>query len=130
VPQVHARHILVTTSALAQQVLAQVRQGKDFAALAKQYSIDEASKSNGGDLGWFPKGVMEPQFETIAFQLKQGQVSDVVQTQFGYHIIKVEEIDASRALPPELVQNARQSAFLAWLQALRDGIKIERLVQP
>lgn len=130
VEQVHARHILVNTAALAQAVLTQVRQGKDFAALAKQYSIDEASKSNGGDLGWFPKGVMEPQFETIAFQLRAGQVSEVVQTQFGYHIIKVEERETSRSLPPELVQNARQQAFLAWLQAVRDTMKIERLVQP
>ena len=130
VEQVHARHILVTTAALAQTVLQQVRQGRDFAALAKQYSIDEASKSNGGDLGWFPKGVMEPQFETIAFQLRAGQASEVVQTQFGYHIIKVEEREASRSLPPELVQNARQQAFLAWLQAVRDTMKIERLVQP
>lgn len=130
VEQVHARHILVNTAALAQAVLTQVRQGKDFATLAKQYSIDEASKSNGGDLGWFPKGVMEPQFEAIAFQLRAGQVSEVVQTQFGYHIIKVEERDASRSLPPELVQNARQQAFLAWLQAVRDTMKIERLVQP
>ena len=130
VEQVHARHILVTTAALAQAVLLQVRQGRDFAALAKQYSIDEASKSNGGDLGWFPKGVMEPQFETIAFQLRAGQASEVVQTQFGYHIIKVEERETSRSLPPELVQNARQQAFLAWLQAVRDTMKIERLVQP
>jgi len=73
---------------------------------------------------------MEPQFETIAFQLKPGQVSEVVQTQFGYHIIKVEETDPSRPLPPELIQNGRQQAFLAWLQAVRDGMKIERLVQP
>jgi len=130
VEQVHARHILVNTAALAQAVLTQVRQGKDFAALAKQYSIDEASKSNGGDLGWFPKGVMEPQFEAIAFQLRAGQVSEVVQTQFGYHVIKVEERETSRSLPPELVQNARQQAFLAWLQAVRDTMKIERLVQP
>jgi len=130
VEQVHARHILVNTAALAQAVLLQVRQGRDFVALAKQYSIDEASKSNGGDLGWFPKGVMEPQFEAIAFQLRPGQVSEVVQTQFGYHIIKVEERETSRSLPPELVQNARQQAFLAWLQAVRDTMKIERLVQP
>jgi foldase protein PrsA len=130
VEQVHARHILVSTAALAQAILTQIRQGKDFASLAKQYSIDEASKSNGGDLGWFPKGVMEPQFEAIAFQLRPGQVSEVVQTQFGYHIIKVEERDSSRPLPPELIQNARQQAFLAWLQAVRDTMKIERLVQP
>lgn len=130
VEQVHARQILVQTAAEANAILAKVRAGGDFAALARQYSMDEASKANGGDLGWFPKGVMDPQFDKAAFQLKPGQVSDVVRTQFGYHIIKVEEHDYSRPLPPELVENARQQAFLAWLQAVRDTMKIERLVQP
>ncbi len=129
VEQVRARQILVTTPQLAQEILKQLRAGKDFAALAKQYSLDEASKANGGDLGWFPKGVMDPQFEAIAFQLKPGQISDVVQTQFGYHIIKVEEHASSRQLPPELIQNAKQQAFLAWLQAVRGTMKIETLVQ-
>lgn len=128
VEQVHARHILVSTAALAQSIRDQLRAGKDFASLAKQYSLDEASKANGGDLGWFPKGVMDPEFETIAFQLKVGQTSEVVQTQFGFHIIKVEEHEGARPLPPELIQNARQQAFLAWLQAVRETMKIERLV--
>lgn len=128
--QVHVRHILVKTSQQAQSLLAQIRQGKDFATLAKQNSDDEASKSNGGDLGWIPKGMMEPQFEAVAFQLRPGQVSDVVQTQFGFHIIKVEERDNSRPLQPEFLQNKRQQVFLAWIQAVRDTMKIERLVQP
>ena len=130
VEQVHVRQILVSSPQLAQQILQQLRAGADFAALAKQYSMDEASKVNGGDLGWAPKGRFDPQFEAIAFQLRPGQISDVVQTQFGYHILKVDERDNSRPLPPELIQNARQQAFLAWLQAVRGGIKIERFVQP
>lgn len=128
VPQVHARHILVASAQQAQAVRDQLRQGKDFAALAKQYSLDEASKEQGGDLGWFPKGVMDPQFEAVAFQLKPGETSDVVRTQFGFHVIRVDEKDNARALPPELLQNARQQAFLAWLQAVRETMKIERLV--
>lgn len=128
--QVHVRHILVKSAQLAQALLTQIRQGRDFATLAKQNSDDEASKTNGGDLGWIPKGMMEPQFEAIAFQLRPGQVSEVVQTQFGYHIIKVEERDNSRPLQPEFLQNKRQQVFLAWLQAVRDAMKIERLVQP
>jgi parvulin-like peptidyl-prolyl isomerase len=92
--------------------------------------VDEATKVNGGDLGWFPKGVMDPQFETITFQMRPGEVSNVVQTQFGYHIIKLEEKQDARPLPPELIQNARQQAFLAWLQAVRETLKIERLVTP
>ncbi|MBI4785574.1 MAG: peptidylprolyl isomerase [Chloroflexi bacterium] len=130
VEQVHVRQILVASPQLAQQLLTQLRAGADFAALAKQYSLDEASKVNGGDLGWAPKGRFDPQFEAIAFQLKPGQISDVVQTQFGYHIIKVDEHENSRPLPPELIQNSRQQAFLAWLQAVRQGMKIERFVQP
>ncbi len=128
--QVHARHILVPTAAEAQAILTQLRGGADFAALAKKYSKDEASAANGGDLGWFPKDVMDPRFETVAFQLKPGQISEVVQTQFGFHIIKVDEHENSRPLPPEVIQNKRQQAFLAWLQAVRDTLKIERLVQP
>ena len=128
--QVHALHILVASAQTADAVRQQLVAGKDFAALAKQYSQDEASKANGGDLGWFPKGVMDPNFETVAFQLKIGEISQVVQTQFGFHIIKVLEHDNSRVLPPEVIQNKRQTAFLAWLQAVRDTLKVERLVQP
>jgi parvulin-like peptidyl-prolyl isomerase len=130
VEQVHARHILVSSPQLAEEVVKKVRAGQDFGALARQYSMDEASKANGGDRGWFPRGVMDPQFEAVAFQLEPGQISDVVQTPFGFHIIKVEERDNSRPLPPELTQNARQQAFLAWLQAVRETMKIERFVQP
>ncbi|MCL4395207.1 MAG: peptidylprolyl isomerase, partial [Chloroflexi bacterium] len=128
--QVHARQILVATADQAQAILTQLQQGKDFATLAKQYSKDEASAANGGDLGWFPKNVMDPQFEAVAFQLKVGEISQVVQTQFGYHIIQVLEHEQSRALPPEVLQNTKQQAFLAWLQAIRGTMKIERLVQP
>jgi len=128
--QVHARHILVPTAAEAQAILTQLRNGGDFAALAKKYSKDEASAPNGGDLGWFPKGVMEPNFENVAFQLKVGEISQVVTTQFGFHIVQVMEHDNSRPLPPEVLQNKRQQMFLAWLQAVRDTMKIEKLVQP
>ncbi len=129
VEQVHARHILVATATLAQDIRNQLRAGKEFASLARQYSMDVASKANGGDLGWFPKGVMDPQFEAVAFQLRVGETSEVVQTGFGFHIIKVEEHEGARPLPAELIQNARQQAFLAWLQAVRETMKIERLVQ-
>ena len=128
--QVHARHILVASAQQAQAIREQLLQNKDFVALAKQYSLDEATKQNGGDLGWFPKDVMDPRFEAIAFQLRPTQISEVVQTQFGFHIIKVEEHEQSRPLPPEVIQNKRQQAFLAWIQAIRGTMKIEQLVQP
>lgn len=129
VEQVHVRQILVSTAALAQTLRDRARKGEDFAALAKQYSMDETSKANGGDLGWVPKGVLAPELDAVIFQLAPNQISDVITTQFGFHIVQVLEKDKSRALPPEMIQNARQQAFLAWLQAVREGMKIERFVQ-
>ncbi len=129
--QVHVRQILVDTPALATQVRDLARKpGADFAALAKQYSKDETSKGNGGDLGWVPHGVLDPRLEAVIFDLPINQVSDVVTTQYGYHILQVLEKDKSRPLPPEVIQQVRQDAFLKWLQAMRENIKIERLVQP
>jgi peptidyl-prolyl cis-trans isomerase C len=111
--QVHARHILIAVGkpespdapspaapsdkdkaqarATAEQALKRARAGEDFAALAKQYSSDPGTKDKGGDLGWFAAGQMVPEFDKAAFALQPGQISDIVETQFGFHIIKVEE---------------------------------------
>ena len=74
-----------------------LKKGDDFAELAKKYSEDPGSKDRGGDLGYFSKGDMVPPFEKAAQALDVGQVSDVVQTDFGYHIIRVEEKKAARS---------------------------------
>jgi parvulin-like peptidyl-prolyl isomerase len=104
--QVHARHILIATKsaempteqggldkpaarAKAEEVLKRVKAGENFENLAKEYS-DDGSKQNGGDLGWFGKGRMVPEFENAAFALQPGQTSDIVESQFGFHIIKNE----------------------------------------
>lgn len=75
----------------AEDVLKRVRAGEDFAKLAKEFSTDPGTKEKGGDLGWFGHGQMVPEFEQAAFALQPGQISDLIQTKFGYHIIKVDE---------------------------------------
>jgi len=90
--QIKARHILLKDEAEAEKVLGKVKApGADFAALAKQYSQDRATKNRGGDLGSFSPGRMVRQFEDVAFSLeKPGDISEIVKTPFGYHIIKLE----------------------------------------
>lgn len=86
--QVRASHILVKSEQEAQDVLAQLKKGASFEELAKKYSKDSTA-AKGGDLGWFPRGAMVPEFDKAAFSLKEGELSGIVKTQFGFHIIKV-----------------------------------------
>ena len=110
--QVRASHILLKTEGKndadvkkrAEALLAQVKGGADFAALARKESEDEGSKDNGGDLGLFGKGRMVPEFEAAAFAMQPGQTSDLVKSQFGYHIIRVVEKKAAETRPLEEVR--------------------------
>jgi peptidyl-prolyl cis-trans isomerase C len=86
--QVRASHILVKNEKEADEILAQLKGGASFEELAKKYSTDSTA-AKGGDLGWFSKGAMVPEFDKVVFGLKEGQISGVVKTQFGFHIIKV-----------------------------------------
>ncbi|WP_353095176.1 peptidylprolyl isomerase [Tissierella praeacuta] len=89
--QVRARHILVDTEEEANEVLGKLKSGGDFAELAKEYSKDTSNKESGGELGFFSKGKMVPEFEETAFKLKVNEISEPIKTDFGYHIIEVEE---------------------------------------
>jgi len=118
--QVRARHILfkVASSASAEQeaqvrtraeaVLAALRNGEDFATLAKQYSEDTATAEQGGDLGYFPRGQMVAPFEEAAFSLPVGQLSDVVRTPFGWHILRVEDKREAETKPLAEVESEIQ----------------------
>ena len=101
--EVHAAHILVPTEAEAKKVIAELKAGGDFAKLAAKYSKEPGAGDRGGDLGWFGRGDMVPEFSAAAFSMKPGQVSDTpIKTQFGYHVIKV--IEKRNAPPPTLEQ--------------------------
>lgn len=89
--EVSARHILVAEKGKAEEIAAKLKAGGDFVALAKENSTDPGSKENGGDLGFFGKGQMVPVFEETAFKLNKGEVSAPVQSQFGWHLIKLDD---------------------------------------
>jgi peptidyl-prolyl cis-trans isomerase C len=88
--EVHAAHILVKSEKKAKKVLDMLNSGQNFAEMARKYS-DCPSSKNKGDLGWFGKGMMVPEFEKAAFEGEKGKVIGPVKTQFGYHLIKVIE---------------------------------------
>ncbi|MEK5068540.1 peptidylprolyl isomerase [Sporosarcina sp. FSL K6-1508] len=87
--EINARHILVKDKKTANEVLAKLKEGGDFAKLAKEYSTEEMAQESGGDLGWFGPGKMVPEFEEAAFALKKGEISEPVKTSFGYHVIEL-----------------------------------------
>jgi len=127
VEQVHARHILVESAATAQALLAQIQGGADFAQIAQQSSRDTVTKANGGDLGWFARGTLvSKEVEDAAFALQPGQLSSVVQSAFGYHIIQTLERDPARKLEGDQLLKVQQQAMENWLNGLRAQAKVQR----
>ena len=147
--RVRASHILITVAkgadaaaktqarTKAAEILKDVKAGKDFAALAKQHSQDPGSAQNGGDLGFFQQGQMVGPFNDVAFALAPGAISDLVETDFGFHIIKVAEKQAPRAVPldevrPQLEQylerQNREQQTDAFVNGLKAKGKIEILI--
>ena len=148
-PRVRASHILIgipqnadaatkqQAKAKADALLKDLKAGKDFAATAKANSQDPGSAPNGGDLGYFEQGQMVPPFEQAAFALKPGEMSEVVETQFGYHIIKVADKQESKVVPLEeakgqieeyLTQQNRHAQTELFVNALRAKAKVEILI--
>lgn len=132
--QVKANHILVADEAKAKEVKAKLSAGGDFAALAKEYSTDESNKGQGGDLGFFSRGDMVPEFENAAFSLKVGDISEPVKTEYGYHIIKVAEKkeaksaiyeDSKAQIKDMLMAEKLPTVFDTWMQAKLSEYKIE-----
>ncbi len=133
--QIRASHILFKTEGkdeaavrkLAESVLAKAKAGADFAALAKQYSDDDSNKNNGGDLDYFGKGSMVKEFDDVAWAMKPGQISDLVKTQFGLHIIKLVDKKAATTrtlaeVKPQLEDQLRMEKAQVEAQKTADAI--------
>lgn len=129
--EISARHILVQTEAEAKTVIADLKKGGDFAEIAKTKSIDPSGKQNGGDLGYFSREEMVPEFSEAAFKLKDGETTDTpVKSQFGWHVIRVE---ARRTQAPSLDEmrdqisnDLSQEVVSGMVGKLREGAKVER----
>jgi len=108
---------------LAESLVVVLRRGASFAEVAKKYSADSASREQGGELGWFRRGVMVKQFEDVAFRLKPGTISDVVRTEFGFHIIQVERAQPAEILARHiLIQPTISAAQVAIAKAKADSV--------
>lgn len=133
--EVNARHILVEEEAQAKAVAERLKKGEDFAKVAAELSKDPGSGKEGGSLGWFTKDRMVPEFAEAAFKLEKGQVSDPVKSQFGWHVIKLEDkrtkpLPEFAAVKPQIDQYLERKAQQDIILALREKAKIERLDKP
>ncbi|MEA1831065.1 peptidylprolyl isomerase [Methylobacterium durans] len=129
--EIHARHILVDNEGDAKKISERIKGGEDFAKVAAEASKDPGSKTEGGDLGWFTKERMVAPFAEAAFKLPVGQVSDPVKTQFGWHVIKVEEkrtkpIPGFEEMKEQVDQYLTRKAQQDLILKLREGAKVER----
>jgi peptidyl-prolyl cis-trans isomerase C len=144
--EVHARHILFRAPAGDEKaskeaedkikaVIARLKKGEDFAKVAGEVTEDPSGKANGGDLGYFSKDQMVPEFSEAAFKLENGQISDPVKTQFGWHVIKVEDRRVKPApkfeeVKPQIENFVVRKAQAEMVTKLRAEAKIERMDKP
>jgi foldase protein PrsA len=136
--QVKASHILVEDEETAKEIKQKLGDGADFAELAKEYSTDEGSKENGGELGFFPRGTMVTEFEDVAFSLSINEISEPVKSDYGYHIIKVEEkkeakeasfYDSKAAIKETLIDEKMESEYTTWLEEKKKDYDIENSLE-
>ncbi|MBI5399419.1 peptidylprolyl isomerase [Candidatus Saganbacteria bacterium] len=129
--EVRASHILVSQEARARELLTRIKKGEDFGQLAKEYSLDTGSAVKSGDLGFFATGAMVDTFEKAAFKLKAGEVSDIVKTSFGYHLIKVYDsrlhkfAGAEKEFDRAALMDKQVKSFNKWFGELRAKAKVE-----
>lgn len=125
--QIEASHILVATEEEASEILARLDAGESFSDLAQELSLDTNTGANGGELGWFPRGAMVSSFEDAAFALEPGELSDVVETDYGFHIILLTDKDV-RPLDETWAQLRQQQAFMDRLTTLESEATIEQYI--
>ena len=123
--QVNARHILVETEETAKEIIAKLEAGEEWDALAAEYSLDTGNKDYGGMLGWFGRGVMVDEFEKAAFAMEPGEISEPVQTSFGWHIIAS---DGKEMRPREDTETVKNELYDAWYEGL--SAKYNRVSYP
>ena len=122
---VHARHILCKAAADCQDALARLDAGDDFGTVAKAVSLDETSKERGGDLDWVTRGMLPSQrMEDAMFELQAGQRSDIVETDYGFHIVEVLERDPSRELDAAAQLRLKEKKLFEWLAERRQASTI------
>ncbi|MEH6995036.1 peptidylprolyl isomerase [Neobacillus drentensis] len=136
--QVKASHILIKDESTAKEIKQKLADGADFAELAKEYSTDEGSKENGGELGFFPRGTMVTEFEDVAFSLPINEISEPVKSDYGYHIIKVEEKkeakeanfdDSKASIKETLIDEKMESEYTTWLEEKKKDYDIENSLE-
>ncbi|MCM8759275.1 MAG: peptidylprolyl isomerase [Candidatus Omnitrophica bacterium] len=123
------RHILVQTEEKAKEILEQLKNGASFEELASQHNTD-ATKQRGGDLGWGQRGIYVKEFENVAFSLKKDEISDIVKTQFGYHIIRVDEISPAQQrslneVSQEIKRKLEQNKIATFEEQLKKKYKVQ-----
>ena len=121
--QVWALHILIDEEVLAKNIKTRLDEGEDWSLMATTYSTDTSNKDKGGDLGWFGQGVMVPEFEQAAFKLEVGETSEPIETDFGFHIIRILGHE-ERPLTEDACQSIRSEKFQEWLAELRENSNI------